>query len=374
MGFIMKKHIKHHSITVIVVLALLAVGAGVFVYSGVYNIGADDHHTEPVFTVLQTLRDRSIHLRSKDIVVPNLEDPQLILKGAGQYAAMCTQCHLKPGMQDSEIRPGLYPQPPNLSQTHIDPKDAFWVIKHGLKMSAMPAWGGSHDDPTIWSMVAFLQKLPAMSAAQYMDMGDGDGHSHSHGGDADEAAHSAADMPGMEMPADGGHSHAATGAGGHQHVEAAATAGDSANATAVAEAPLSLAGLTPKSVPEAEAAARAFQAALQRGDRAAVLALLAPEVSVSEGGHTQSHDEYANGHLGEDIAFLKDATITPISLGSMRMGDTAMVGSESTITIVSKGKSVSLRSLEMLTLKQVGAGWKIVTIQWQSTPIADKAP
>jgi mono/diheme cytochrome c family protein len=70
-------------------------------------------------------------------------------------------------MDDSEIRPGLYPQPPVLWQTRVDPQDAFWVIKHGIKMSAMPAWGGSHDDDTIWSMVAFLQKLPGMTPEQY---------------------------------------------------------------------------------------------------------------------------------------------------------------------------------------------------------------
>ena len=378
----MKKHIKHHSITVVVTLGLLALGAGAFVYSGLYNIGADDHHSEPVFTLLQTLRDQSIHRRSADLTVPNLDDPQLILKGAGQYAAMCTECHLKPGMKDSELRPGLYPQPPNLSQVHIDPKVAFWAIKHGIKMSAMPAWGGSHDDPTIWSMVAFLQKLPGMTPEQYkdivarappdddMDMGEG-GHSHIHGGDTDEDTHGAADMKGMEMSSDGSHSHGAAAEDGHEHGAIAPTAG---NATAAAEVPLSLAGLTPKAVPEAEAAARAFQAALQRGDRAAVLALLAPEVSVSEGGHTQSHDEYANGHLGEDIAFLKDATITPISFGSMPMGDTAMVGSESTIKTVVEGKPVTLRSREMLTLKHVGAAWRIVTIQWQSTPVTEKTP
>ncbi len=97
----MKQHIKHHSITVVAVLAILTAGAGVFVYSGLYNIGADDHHTKSVLTVLQTLRDRSIRLRSADIAVPNLEDQQLILKGAGQYAAMCVQCHLQPGMKDS---------------------------------------------------------------------------------------------------------------------------------------------------------------------------------------------------------------------------------------------------------------------------------
>ena len=81
----MKKHIGHHSITVVAVLAILAAGAGVFVYSGLYNIGADDHHTRPVFALLQTLRDRSIRMRSRDITVPDLQDPQRILQGAGQY-------------------------------------------------------------------------------------------------------------------------------------------------------------------------------------------------------------------------------------------------------------------------------------------------
>ncbi|GAC1372869.1 MAG: hypothetical protein NVS3B3_07330 [Aquirhabdus sp.] len=166
----MKQVIKHCTLTTIIISAIITVGAGIFIYSGIYNIGADDHHSKPVFAIMQTLRDQSIHQRSKSLVVPNLDDPALILKGAGQYAAMCTSCHLAPGMSDSEIRPGLYPQPPNLSQLRIDPQDAFWVIKHGIKMSAMPAWGASHDDATIWSMVAFLQKLPSMTPQQYNDM------------------------------------------------------------------------------------------------------------------------------------------------------------------------------------------------------------
>ena len=164
----MRKHIKHHSITVVVTLVVLALGAGAFAYSGLYNIGADDHHWSVTYNALQTVRDRSIHMRSEHIKVPDLNDPQLILKGAGQYAAMCTGCHLRPGENNSELRAGMYPQPPNLSQVHVDPQDAFWVIKHGIKMSAMPAWGvAGHDDPTIWSMVAFVEKLPGMTTAQY---------------------------------------------------------------------------------------------------------------------------------------------------------------------------------------------------------------
>lgn len=211
------KKTTEYLIVIVVLAAVIAIGLGVFVYSGIYNIGADDHHTKPVFTVLQTLRNRSIHVRSEDIDVPNLDDPQLILKGAGQYAAMCTGCHLRPGQENSELREGMYPQPPDLSKMHIDPQDAFWVIKHGIKMSAMPAWGmAGHDDLTIWSMVAFIEKLPGMTPAQYkaivakappdedmdMDMGSEGGHSHSHGEadhDDDHAAPASAmsAMPGM---------------------------------------------------------------------------------------------------------------------------------------------------------------------------------
>jgi mono/diheme cytochrome c family protein len=163
----MKNRIKHHSVSLMVVIALLAVAFVVFVYSGIYNIGADDHHSKLVFGVIKTLRDRSIELRSAKLSVPNLDDPDLVLKGAEHYAEMCKQCHLAPGIKDAEVRLGMYPQPPDLSQIRIEPKAAFWVIKHGIKMSAMPAWGSSHDDAAIWSMVAFLQKLPDMSPEQY---------------------------------------------------------------------------------------------------------------------------------------------------------------------------------------------------------------
>ena len=159
------------------------------------------------------------------------------------------------------------------------------------------------------------------------------------------------------MAGEAGHSHAAADGDAHEHAAAPEV-----------EAPLSMEGMKPGAVPTAETVARAFQAALQRGDREAVLALLAPDVRVSEGGHTQTLDEYAADHLGEDIKFLKAARLTPVSLGSMPMGDTAMVGSESDIEATIKGKPTTLRSREMLKLSKSGDSWKIVSVQWQTTP------
>jgi mono/diheme cytochrome c family protein len=159
---------------VVATLAMGVIVAGLagaaIVYFGAYNIAADVPHSWPTLTLMNATRARSVAVRSAGIQVPNLDDPQFVLKGAGQYSAMCTGCHLAPGMDNSEIRRGLYPLPQNLSQVRVGPREAFWIIKHGLKMTAMPAWGASHDDEAIWSLVAFVRKLPDMTPQQYREL------------------------------------------------------------------------------------------------------------------------------------------------------------------------------------------------------------
>jgi len=162
----LRRNIKISGITV----AVIVVAIGIFIGSGAYNIGADSPHWPVTSALIDGLRERSIEVRAEGIKVPDLKDPKLVLKGAGQYAAMCVECHLAPGKENSELRKGLYPQPPNLSRGQVEPDEAFWVIKHGIKMTAMPAWGTTHDDATIWSMVAFLQKLPTLSPGQYKEI------------------------------------------------------------------------------------------------------------------------------------------------------------------------------------------------------------
>src|SRR5262245_46582013 len=111
-------------------LLLLAVLAAGFVASGMYDVGADTPHSRPVFALMPMLRERSIETRTDTLTLPDLEDAARIRQGAGNYDAMCTGCHLKPGMADSELHRGLYPQPPALAAVGIDnPKEAFWTIK-----------------------------------------------------------------------------------------------------------------------------------------------------------------------------------------------------------------------------------------------------
>src|SRR5579875_340937 len=97
-------------ISTLVVLVVLALLAYAYAWSGYYNIGADVPHSPATYRFLSMARSRSIAQHAQSISVPNQDDQALILKGAGQYAAMCTECHLAPGMSHSVLRAGLYPR------------------------------------------------------------------------------------------------------------------------------------------------------------------------------------------------------------------------------------------------------------------------
>jgi mono/diheme cytochrome c family protein len=190
---------RRWGIALLLIAVALMGAAGLMIYAGAYNIGADAPHTAPVFRLMNLVRQRSITVRAAGITVPpDLDDPKRIADGAGLYNEMCSGCHLGPGVELSEISQGLYPRAPELaSGPALSPAEQFWAIKHGVKMTGMAAWGPTHKDTLIWDMVAFLQKLPGLSAAQYqlavksapadhdemmndMKMDDADGHHHAH--------------------------------------------------------------------------------------------------------------------------------------------------------------------------------------------------
>ncbi|MEX2365632.1 MAG: cytochrome c, partial [Pseudohongiellaceae bacterium] len=101
---------------------------------------------------------------------------------------MCVGCHLAPGKDTSEIHQGLSPQPPKLAKRAKQRtlEEIFWVTRHGIKMTGMPAWGVTHDDTQLWAIAAFVKQLPELSAEQYQAMKQqavDDGHhqdDHSH--------------------------------------------------------------------------------------------------------------------------------------------------------------------------------------------------
>ena len=164
-----------------------------FVASGGFNVAADAPHWPATVSMLEFARSRSVQRRAADIATPSLDGETRISAGAGNYDAMCAECHLKPGIANTELSLGLYPRPPALTaRDDRSAAEAFWVIKHGIKMSGMPAWGKSMSDQHVWNLVAFLRRLPSLSPDQYRALVAAS-HGHSHVDDeeaSDEPLHS----------------------------------------------------------------------------------------------------------------------------------------------------------------------------------------
>ena len=155
--------------TIAAVILLVVIAGTVFVYSGGYDVGADRPHSSVTSWIIGHVRDRSIQAHASGIAVPaGLDNPDKIAAGASHFNEHCAACHGAPGAERGDFAKGLYPRPPDLDDVigSYTPSELFWILKHGVKMTAMPSWA-HHSDDELWAIVAFLEKLPGMADKDY---------------------------------------------------------------------------------------------------------------------------------------------------------------------------------------------------------------
>jgi mono/diheme cytochrome c family protein len=151
---------------------LTAVGGAIFIYSGIFNVAATEPHWPASYWVLEKARMRSIQVRGAGLTPPaGYDEPSKVAGAAGHFSEHCATCHGGPGIKPSVWAEGMYPTPPNLKEvaSRYTPGELFWILKNGIKMSAMPSMA-SDGDEMLWSTVAFLEKLPALSEDDFNDL------------------------------------------------------------------------------------------------------------------------------------------------------------------------------------------------------------
>ncbi|HEY7215301.1 MAG TPA: cytochrome c [Thermoanaerobaculia bacterium] len=166
----MKTVLKLLGLLAIIILAVL-----LFIFSGCYDVAASKPDAGLIAWALETTQSRSVHRASESlegqVQVPRLDDPQRLQTGFIHYDEMCVTCHGAPGVKVSEIGQGLNPFPPELTRGGGDePLETFWIVKNGIKMTGMPAFGVTHTDDEIWAIVAFVSRLPKLSPEEYQAM------------------------------------------------------------------------------------------------------------------------------------------------------------------------------------------------------------
>lgn len=153
------------------ILVLLILGTSILlvvVYTGAYNVAATQPHTAFTRWLFSTTMENSVRARAADIDPPELTKA-MAEAGFAHYDPHCKGCHGAPGVELSHAGQGLRPPPPDLSETSTrwSAGELFWIIKHGIRMTGMPAWTVSYDDTAIWQIAAFVRQLPGMDAETY---------------------------------------------------------------------------------------------------------------------------------------------------------------------------------------------------------------
>lgn len=90
-----------------------------------------------------------------------------LIAGAEIYNQMCAKCHGQPNAGASIYGSSFYPPAPQLAghSPKYTEAETFWIVKHGIRNTGMPAWGRQLSDEDIWQVAAFLKRLDSLPPA-----------------------------------------------------------------------------------------------------------------------------------------------------------------------------------------------------------------
>jgi cytochrome c553 len=150
-------------------LGLAALVAGAVVALGLVPLRASSGHWRITAWILDFAKRRSVALDAVGIDAPALDNAFRIRRGAGAYEQICRPCHGAPGPEVRLVSSRMTPHPPDLTETvsRWAPEELSIIVRYGIKLTGMPAWAGRGRDDEVWDVVAFLRRLPGLSAEDY---------------------------------------------------------------------------------------------------------------------------------------------------------------------------------------------------------------
>jgi len=157
-------------ISTLTAVALVAATAAAFVvFGGLYDVSATKEHTRFVYSLMEQTMRSSVRSRAAGIEVPPLDGEALLAQGAACYREHCEQCHGGPGVAPAGIAQSMQPVPGTLidAARRWRERELYWITRHGIKMSGMPAWEMRLSETQLWAVVGFVGRLPKWSPQDY---------------------------------------------------------------------------------------------------------------------------------------------------------------------------------------------------------------
>lgn len=148
-------------------LVLIAIAGYFFLYLGLLNFQADQSPSAFETKYAGAALDASMTRHAPDAKNPIPTTEANLLDGTKLYQAHCAVCHGGPADSRSGVLAVFYPRVPQFTMDAPDMPDNhnFYIIKHGIRWTGMPAWGNQLTDDQIWKLAAFLSQMAKLPPA-----------------------------------------------------------------------------------------------------------------------------------------------------------------------------------------------------------------
>jgi mono/diheme cytochrome c family protein len=150
---------------IVFTVLIIVIGGYIMLRFGMVNIAADQTPTRLERRLAGTALDASVEKRAADLKNPLEANDANLLEGMHIYVQNCAECHGDPKEQESKFGEAFNPRVPQFMTNVPDMPDNenFYITKHGIRLSGMPAWGKLFNDDQLWKVTTFLshmEKLP----------------------------------------------------------------------------------------------------------------------------------------------------------------------------------------------------------------------
>ena len=156
-------------ITVCLVIALM-IGVGVF-RLGLLPVNADVPPSGLETRFIPIVVHASVASHAEEQPNPVASTDENLIAGGEVYTELCARCHGIPGRGSgrgpSVLGASFYPPAPQFTvqPSEYSEGQLFWIVKHGIRNTGMPAWGRLLTDHDIWQVVAVLRRLNSLPSA-----------------------------------------------------------------------------------------------------------------------------------------------------------------------------------------------------------------
>ena len=160
----------------LLILAIIALG-GVLALVGILRHGfsARDDPTALEAFVARRLRHLAVPSAAQKMENPVPLTEEVLPEAKAHFADHCAQCHGNDGKGQTQIGQNLYPKAPDMTSSttqSLADGELFYIIKNGVRLTGMPAWGGDtpEDDRESWKLVHFIRHLPEITPEEIEEM------------------------------------------------------------------------------------------------------------------------------------------------------------------------------------------------------------